>query len=117
MSFTLRTKKNILSVATTAVFLLGTGGSTPANDQRRTTSVNQPSGIITVGKIEIAAVGLATRVLEGSNASPLRLPVGHAPRTPLPGPSGNVGLAGHRNTFFRSLRYIRAGDEIRFSTV
>jgi sortase A len=117
MSFTLRTKKNILSVATTAVFLLGTGGSTPANDQRRTTSVNQPSGIITVGKIEIPAVGLATRVLEGSNASTLRLAVGHVPGTALPGPSGNVGLAGHRNTFFRSLRYIRAGDEIRFSTV
>jgi len=117
MSFTLRTKKNILSMATTAMFLLGIGSSTPANDQRRTTSVNRPSGIITVGKIEIPAVGLATRVLEGSNASTLRLAVGHIPGTALPGPSGNVGLAGHRNTFFRSLRYIRGGDEIRFSTV
>jgi Sortase domain len=116
MNFTLRTKKNILSVATTAVFLLGIGRSTPANDQRRTTSVNRPSGITTVGKIEIPAVGLATRVLEGSNASTLRVAVGHIPGTALPGPSGNVGLAGHRNTFFRSLRYIRAGDEIRFST-
>jgi len=52
MSFTLRTKKNILSMATTAMFLLGIGSSTPANDQRRTTSVNRPSGIITVGKID-----------------------------------------------------------------
>jgi sortase A len=117
MNFTFRTKKNILSVTTTAVFLLAVGSSTRATDQRRATSVIRPSSRTTVGKIEIPAVGLATKVLEGSDAPTLRLAVGHIPGTALPGPSGNVGLAGHRNTFFRSLRYIRAGDEIRFSTV
>jgi sortase A len=30
----------------------------------------------------------------------------------LPGDGGNVGIAGHRDTFFRPLRFIRAGDEI-----
>jgi sortase A len=117
MNFTLRTKKNILSVATTSVFLLAVGGSTRATDQRRVTSVSRPSGRTTVGMIEIPAVGLATKVLEGSDASTLRVAVGHIPGTALPGPTGNVGLAGHRNTYFRSLRYIRTGDEIRFSTV
>jgi sortase A len=34
----------------------------------------------------------------------------------LPGDSGNIVLAGHRDTFFRPLRDIRLGDEIRFKT-
>jgi sortase A len=34
----------------------------------------------------------------------------------LPGASGNVALAGHRDTFFRPLRDIRVGDQIRFQT-
>jgi sortase A len=34
----------------------------------------------------------------------------------LPGEWGNVALAGHRGIFFRPLRDIRAGDEIRFKT-
>jgi Sortase domain len=115
MNFTLRTKKNILSAAMTAVLLFAGGSSVRATDQPRAASVNRPSETTTVGMIEIPAVGLATRVLEGSNARTLRLAVGHIPGTALPGPSGNVGLAGHRDTFFRPLRRIKVGDEIRFT--
>lgn len=117
MNFTLRTKKNILSAAIVAVLLFAGGTSAHATEQPRAASVSRPSGTTMVGMIEIPAVGLATRVLEGSNASTLRLAVGHIPGTALPGPSGNVGLAGHRNTYFRRLRNINAGDEIRLSTV
>lgn len=116
MNFTPRTKKNILSAATIAVFLFAGGSSARATDQPRAASVNRPSATTTVGMIEIPAVGLATRVLEGSNARTLQLAVGHIPGTALPGPSGNVGLAGHRDTFFRPLRRIKLGDEIRFTT-
>lgn len=116
MSFTLQTKKNILSAAMIAVLLFAAGSLARATVQPRVASVNRPSGTITVGKIEIPAVGLATRVLEGSNAGTLRLAVGHILGTAFPGPSGNVGLAGHRDTFFRPLRKIKVGDEIRFST-
>jgi len=117
MNFALRIKKNTLSAAMIAVLLFAGGSSARATDQPRPVSVNRPSGTTTVGMIEIPAVGLATRVLEGSNASTLRLAVGHIPGTALPGPSGNVGLAGHRDTFFRPLRRIKVGDEIRFTTV
>jgi sortase A len=117
MNFTLRTKRNILRAAMIAVLLCAGGSSARATNQPRAASVNQPSGTTTVGMIEIPAVGLATRVLEGSNARTLRLAVGHIPGTALPGPSGNVGLAGHRDTFFRSLRRIKVGDEIRLTTV
>ena len=100
-----------------AVFLPAGSSSARATDQPRVASVNRPSGTTTVGMIEIPSVGLATRVLEGSNASTLRLAVGHIPGTALPGPSGNVGLAGHRDTFFSPLRKIKVGDDIRLTTV
>jgi sortase A len=34
----------------------------------------------------------------------------------IPARNGNVGLAGHRDTFFRRLRNIKADDEIRVVT-
>ena len=42
--------------------------------------------------------------------------VGHIPGTALPGNVGNVGLAGHRDTFFRVLRNIRRDDTIELET-
>jgi sortase A len=47
----------------------------------------------------------------------LRHAVGHIPGTPLPGQQGNVGLAGHRDTFFRGLRNIQKDDEITLTTL
>jgi len=49
-------------------------------------------------------------------ANHLRLAVGYIPGTALPGEGGNVGLAGHRDTFFRKLRDINPDDEIRVTT-
>jgi LPXTG-site transpeptidase (sortase) family protein len=46
----------------------------------------------------------------------LRLAVGYIPGTAFPGDRGNVGLAGHRDTFFRKLRDINPDDEIRIVT-
>jgi len=55
-------------------------------------------------------------VREGIDRSTLQLAIGHIPSTALPGQAGNVGLAGHRDTFFRGLKDLRTTDEIRFST-
>ncbi len=56
-------------------------------------------------------------VREGIGPDTLQLAVGHIPDTALPGQDGNVGLAAHRDTFFRGLRTLRTGDKIQFSTV
>jgi sortase A len=117
MNFALRIKKNTLSAAMIAVLSFAGGSSARATDQPRAASVNRPSVTTMVGRIEIPAVGLATRVLEGSDARILGLSVGHIAGTALPGPSGNIGLAGHRDTYFRSLRRIKVGDKIRLTTV
>jgi sortase A len=64
------------------------------------------------GRVEIPLLGVSTVVREGTDAETLRRAVGHIPGTARPGERGNVGLAGHRDTFFRPLREIRVGDEV-----
>jgi sortase A len=70
----------------------------------------------TIGRVEIPRLGVSAIVRAGSDARTLRLAVGHIPGTALPGQPGNVGLAGHRDTFFRRLRDIRPDDRIRLVT-
>lgn len=70
----------------------------------------------TIGRIEIPRLGVSVVIRAGSDARTLRLAVGHIPGTALPGEIGNIGLAGHRDTFFRRLRDIRPEDEIRIVT-
>ena len=73
------------------------------------------SGLI--GRIEIPRLLLSAVVVEGIGKTTLRRAVGHIPGTALPGQPGNVGLSGHRDTFFRPLKDLRIGDEIQFSTL
>jgi sortase A len=70
-----------------------------------------------LGRIEISRIGLAAMILEGTDDGTLRRAVGHIQGTPLPGGSGNVAIAGHRDTFFRPLRSIRKDDEITVATL
>lgn len=70
-----------------------------------------------VGRISIPKLQLTSMVREGVDAATLKLAVGHIPQTPLPGQPGNVGIAAHRDTFFRHLGELKTGDEIGFSTV
>ena len=69
-----------------------------------------------IGRIEVPRIGLSAIVLEGAGTETLRLGLGHIPRTALPSEPGNVGVAGHRDTFFRSLRHIHRGDQIVITT-
>ena len=69
-----------------------------------------------VGRLEIPRLGISAIVRAGSDARTLRLAVGHIPGTALPGEPGNVGLAAHRDTFFRRLGDIREDDEVRLVT-
>lgn len=69
-----------------------------------------------IGRLEIPRLNLAVMVREGAGENTLRRAVGHIPGTALPGNLGNVGLAGHRDTFFRALRNIRKDDTIELET-
>lgn len=69
-----------------------------------------------IGRLEIPRVRLSTMVVEGDDDETLRRAAGHLPDTALPWERGNSAVAGHRDTFFRSLKKVRAGDEIHFTS-
>ena len=70
-----------------------------------------------IGRIEIQRLEVSVIVMEGVDKITLRRAVGHIPGTGLPGQPGNVGLAGHRDTFFRPLRNIHNNDIITLTTL
>jgi sortase A len=67
--------------------------------------------------MEIPRLGVSVILVEGVKPRDLRLAVGHIPGTAFPDELGNVGLAGHRDTFFRELKGIRRGDLIVVTTI
>jgi sortase A len=69
-----------------------------------------------VGRLAIPRLNVRVMVREGSDERTLSLALGHIPGTALPGQPGNIGVAGHRDTLFRSLRNVAANDEITFET-
>ena len=69
-----------------------------------------------VGRLEIPRLGMSAIVVEGEDAATLKRAVGHLPDTAMPWEDGNTALAGHRDTFFRPLRAIHLGDEVRLVT-
>lgn len=66
--------------------------------------------------LTLPRLSLTVPVLEGVDPAVLDRGAGHIPDTASPGSSGNVGIAGHRDGFFRSLKDIRRGDEVQLET-
>src|SRR3984885_11874487 len=88
----------------------------PASPANAPPAVAPPGPQSVIGRLEIPRLNLAVMVREGADESTLRRAVGHIPGTERAGNIGNVGLAGHRDTFFRALRNIRADDTIELET-
>jgi len=70
-----------------------------------------------VGRLVIPRLHLNAIVREGAGEDTLDVALGHIPHTAFPGEKGNVGIAGHRDTIFRSLRQIGKDDLIQFQTL
>jgi len=70
-----------------------------------------------LGELEIPRLGLSLMVVEGVSIADLRRAAGHIPGTAVPWQPGNVGIAGHRDTFFRCLRFVRPNDAITLATL
>jgi sortase A len=69
-----------------------------------------------LGEIVIERLGIHVIVAQGDSDAILARAVGHLPATALPGLTGNVVLAAHRDTFFRPLKDVRVGDAISLKT-
>jgi len=70
-----------------------------------------------LGRLRISRLGVEVAVLEGVEDRVLRRGAGWIPGTARPGEQGNIGIAAHRDTFFRPLREIRGGDRIELETL
>lgn len=66
--------------------------------------------------LRIPSLDLQVPVLDGIDELTLNRGVGRIPGTARPGGLGNVGIAGHRDGFFRVLKDISVGDEVELVT-
>lgn len=70
-----------------------------------------------LGRLVIPEADVEVMVLNGTSEKTLDRGVGLIEGTARPDEGGNVGIAGHRDSFFRGLRHLSPGDEIEFATL
>jgi sortase A len=66
-----------------------------------------------MGRLEIPQIGLSVPIMSDYETSSLLKGVGHVPGTAMPGGLGTLGLAGHRDTYFRPLSRIGKDMDVR----
>lgn len=69
-----------------------------------------------IGELDFPALHLDVPVVQGTSPEDLNLGVGHYIESALPGQPGSVFLAGHRDTVFTNLKYLKPGETIIFKT-
>ena len=70
-----------------------------------------------LGRLEVPDARVSVMLLDGTDDLTLNRAVGHIEGTALPGEPGNVGIAGHRDGFFRGLQHVKVGDPISLTTL
>jgi sortase A len=60
--------------------------------------------------LRVPGVGIEAPVLGGTSDAAMNRGVGHIEGSALPGEDGNVGIAGHRDGFFRALKDVKVGE-------
>jgi len=76
-----------------------------------------PSPGSVLGRLEIPSVDLSVMLLQGTDDWTLNRAVGHIEGTALPGQPGNLGVAGHRDGFFRCLKDVTKNTMITVTTL
>jgi len=69
-----------------------------------------------IGVLLIRRLSLEVPIFDGTDEGVLNRGVGRIIGTAKPGQAGNVGIAGHRDGFFRVLKDIQPGDGIELAT-
>jgi sortase A len=80
-------------------------------EQSLTEYVDPPLAVLRIAKVHLEAP-----VLDGTDDLTLNRGVGHIVGTDRPGEDGNIGIAGHRDGFFRVLKDVTPGDTIELAT-
>jgi sortase A len=82
-----------------------------AYEQSLTAHLDPPLAVLRISKVH-----LEVPVLDGTDDLTLNRGVGHIVGTDRPGEEGNIGIAGHRDGFFRVLKDVGPGDTIELVT-
>lgn len=120
----LRRFDDLTSTAVSAETDSGGGLSKPeidfnlADDQRVQTTARsfaeRPG--IPLAVLEIPKIHLEVPIFDGTDNLTLNHGAGRIAETARPGEGGNIGIAGHRDTFFRGLKDVSIGDAIELRT-
>lgn len=78
---------------------------------------HEPDAALPIALLEIDRLGLKVPVFPGTDALTLNRGAGVVDGTALPGETGNVVISAHRDSYFRSLKDIAAGDVVTLRTL
>lgn len=70
----------------------------------------------TLAVLRIPKIGMEVPVADGTDRLTLNYAVGRISGTARPGEAGNIGIAGHRDTFFRGLKDVSVGDRLELES-
>jgi sortase A len=90
--------------------------SSPASDPPAPVRASRQNSNVPLALLRIPKIHLTVPVLAGTDEITLNRGVGQIAGMAAPGEKGNVGIAGHRDSFFRNLKEISRGDEIELDT-
>ena len=76
----------------------------------------QQASLPTLAILRIPRLKLEVPVYDGTTDAVLDLAAGRIEGTALPGTTGNVGIAAHRDGFFRVLKDLKEGDALELDT-
>lgn len=92
-------------------FTPGDGHRVQTNKQSLAEHSGVPLGVLRISKIH-----LEVPVFDGTDDLTLNHAIGRIVGTARPGERGNIGIAGHRDGFFRGLKDVGVGDTIELKT-
>ena len=76
------------------------------------TKLDEPLAVLAIPKLH-----LEVPVFDGTEDATLNRGAGRIVGTARPGEPGNIGIAAHRDGFFRSLKDVQLGDQIKLATL
>jgi LPXTG-site transpeptidase (sortase) family protein len=110
-------EKELLRERIYAPEVIPNGNSWDQSRLRKYMKSNDPSPGSVIGRLEIPSLDLSVMLLQGDDEWTLNRAVGHIAGTSLPGQPGNMGIAGHRDGFFRCLKDIKRDSTIGLTTL
>ncbi len=91
-------------------FRLWSSGRVRAYSDALAAKLGAPLAVLSISKL-----GLSVPVFNGTEAMTLNRGAGRISGTARPGEQGNIGIAAHRDSFFRGLKDVALGDRIELA--